>query len=389
MSTAESKPVSIFDVAQRAGVSHQTVSRVINDAPMVADSTRAKVKAAIADLGYRPNRSARALAGGAVRSVTVLTTDTSLYGTAETLRGIEDAARAAGFTILISVLDPDETYSEADILARLPHDGAPAIVIAHDQTTTRAMQALQKTQAHATVATGGEHLGVEQPATDWLVSLDDRTVAARATRYLLSMGHATVHYLAIPSKASRQTGWAAALAEAGVEAPPVVPSGWTVASAYEAATELVADPDVTAILCGNDDLAFGVLYAAHRAGRRVPGDLSVVGFDDCPLAAYHVPPLTTVDLDFRGVGRGAFELLRGKLEGTERPRPTWRSPELIVRETSGPPEQRRLRKGCNASTPSKRPGGDGRGRTAGRSRRGARPGPGRPRPVRRLRAARA
>ena len=115
-------------------------------------------------------------------------------------------------------------------------------------------------------------------------------------------------------------------------------SGWSVGAAADAAAVLVADPSVTAILCGNDDLAFGVLHAAHRTGRGVPGDLSVIGFDDSPLAAYHVPPLTTVDLDFRGVGRGAFELLRRKLEGAERPRPTWRSPELIVRETSGAPQ---------------------------------------------------
>jgi DNA-binding LacI/PurR family transcriptional regulator len=341
MSAPETRPVSIFDVAKRAGVSHQTVSRVINDAPMVADRTRAKVKAAIADLGYRPNRSARALAGGAVRSVTVLTTDTSLYGTAETLRGVEDAARAAGFTILISVLDPDQDYGEADILGRLPQDGAPAIVIAHDETTTAAMHVLQRAQPGATVATGGEHLGLDRDPEDWLVALDDRTVAERATRYLLDMGHATVHYLAIPSKASRQAGWEAALARAGVEVPEVVVSGWTVGSAYEAAVGLVSRPGVTAILCGNDDLAFGVLSAAHRAGRSVPGDLSVIGFDDSPLAAYHVPPLTTVDLDFRGVGRGAFELLRRKLEGGTHPRPSWRSPELIVRETSGPPHHRR------------------------------------------------
>ncbi|MFG3341009.1 LacI family DNA-binding transcriptional regulator [Glycomyces sp. NPDC048151] len=335
---AETKAVSIFDVAKHAGVSHQTVSRVINDAPQVAAATRAKVKAAIADLGYRPNRSARALAGGAMRSVTVLTTDTSLYGTAETLRGIEDAARAAGFSVLVSVMDPDQAYSEADILGRLPNDGAPAIVIAHDETTANAMRVLHDKQPGTTVATGGEHLGSEH-AADWLVALDDRTVAARATRYLLSMGHNTVHYLAIPSRASRQDGWADALAAAGIAAPEVVDSGWTVGSAAEAAAVLVADPAVTAILCGNDDLAYGVLHAAHRAGRSVPGDLSVIGFDDAPLAAYHVPPLTTVDLDFRGVGRGAFELLRHRLEGGTDPRPSWRSPELVVRETSGPPRQ--------------------------------------------------
>lgn len=339
MSAAGPKPVSIFDVAKRAGVSHQTVSRVINDAPMVADATRARVKAAIADLGYRPNRSARTLAGGAVRSVTVLTTDTSLYGTAETLRGIEDAARDAGFSVLISVMDPDWAYSEADVLERLPHDGAPAIVIAHDETTTQARRVLRKAQPGAVVATGDDQLSHEPGAADWLVPLDDRVVAKRATRYLLSMGHRTVHYLAMPGKARRQDGWAEALTEAGAEPPEVVQSGWTIGSAAEAAAGLVADPEVTAIMCGNDDLAFGVLHAAHRAGRSIPGDLSVIGCDDSPMAAFHVPGLTTMDLDFRGVGRSAFDLLRHKLEGGPDPRPSWRSPELVVRETSGPPRQ--------------------------------------------------
>lgn len=339
MSAAGPRPVSIFDVAKRAGVSHQTVSRVINDAPQVAAATRARVKDAIAELGYRPNRSARALAGGALKSVTVLTTDTSLYGTAETLRGIEDAARAAGFSVLVSVMDPDQHYSDADILGRLSHDGAAAIVIAHDETTVNAMHVLHDRQPGAVVATCGEHLGGEDEAADWLISLDDRTVAARATRYLLDMGHSQVHYLAIPGKAGRRDGWSDALAAAGIAAPAAVDSGWSVAAAAEAAAALVADPAVTAILCGNDDLAFGVLHAAHRAGRSVPGDLSVIGFDDYPIAAYHVPPLTTVDLDFRGVGRGAFERLRCMLEGGPDPRPSWRSPELIVRETSGPPRQ--------------------------------------------------
>lgn len=340
MSAAEPKPVSMFDVAKRAGVSHQTVSRVVNDAPMVAAATRAKVKAAIADLGYRPNRSARTLAGGAVRSVTVFTFDTSLYGTAETLRGIEDAASAAGFTVLVSVLDPEQTYTEGDILGRLSHDGAPAIVIAHDETTTRARRILRKAQPGAVVATGDDLLSAEPDADDWLVPLDDRLVAKRATKYLLSMGHRTVHYLAMPGKARRQDGWSEALVEAGIEPHEVVRSGWTIGSAATAAAGLVADPEVTAIMCGNDDLAFGVLHAAHHAGRSIPGDLSVIGCDDSPMAAYHVPGLTTVDLDFRGVGRSAFELLRQRLEGGPRPRPAWRSPELIVRETSGPPRQR-------------------------------------------------
>ncbi|PRY58668.1 LacI family DNA-binding transcriptional regulator [Glycomyces artemisiae] len=340
MSTDRPRRVNIVDVARHAGVSHQTVSRVINDSPLVAAATRRKVQAAIEELGFRPNRLARALAGGTAREVTVLTTDTSLYGASETLSGIEDAARAAGHTVSVSVMNPDQPYADADVLARLPHLGSPAIVIAHDATTTRAMRALRAAQPSTTVATGGGDLADETEAADWLVALDDRAVAARATRHLLDLGHATVHYLAIPSKAPRRLGWEQALRDAGRPVPPPAACDWSTASAYHAAIGLLEDPDVTAILCGNDDLAVGAVRAAHIAGRAVPGDLSVVGFDDCPYAAFQVPALTTVGLDFRGLGRGAFELLRSKLDGAPRPRPTWRQPELIVRETSAPPRNR-------------------------------------------------
>ncbi|MCH7230523.1 substrate-binding domain-containing protein [Glycomyces sp. L485] len=254
---------------------------------------------------------------------------------------MEEAARAAGYSVSISVLDPDEPYSDADVMARLPHAGSPAIVIAHDDTTGRAMRALRQAQPNAIVATGGEHLSEEPDDKDWRITLDDRGAAARATRHLLDLGHKTVHHLAIPSKAGRRLGWSDALAEAGREIPAPVECGWGIGSAYEAARELLDDPAVTAILCGNDDLAFGALRAAHLAGRAIPGDLSIIGFDDRPFAAYLTPALTTVDLDFRGVGRGAFELLRRRLERRgNRPRPAWRAPELIVRETSGPPDPR-------------------------------------------------
>ncbi|THV29582.1 LacI family DNA-binding transcriptional regulator [Glycomyces paridis] len=340
MSTDRPRRVNIVDVARHAGVSHQTVSRVINDSPLVAAPTRAKVRAAIEELGFRPNRLARALAGGAAREVTVLTTDTSLYGASETLSGIEDAARAAGFTVSVSVMNPVRTGGDADALARIPHLGSPAIVIAHDATTTRAMRALRATQPATTVATGGGDLADETETADWLVALDDRAVAARATRHLLDLGHRTVHYLSIPSKAPRQLGWEQALQATGRAAPVPAACDWSIASAYHAASDLLEDPEVTAILCGNDDLAVGVIRAAHDAGRRVPYDLSVVGFDDCPFAAFQVPALTTVGLDFRGLGRGAFDLLRSKLDGEAPPRPSWRQPELIVRETSAPPRSR-------------------------------------------------
>lgn len=347
MSVEPKKAASIWDVAKLAGVSHQTVSRVVNSSPRVAPTTRDRVLAAIEELGYRPNRLARTLAGGAAQSVTVLTADTSLYGSEASLRGIEKAARAAGWSVSISVLDPDETHSDASIIARLPRAGEPTIIVAHDDAGMRARRTLLAAQPQALVAIGeytGSHY--DEP---WLIGLDDGQIAGEATRYLLGLGHRTVHHLAIPTalgvdadrKSHRADGWADALRQAGREVPPMAQSGWTIAEAFEAVQPLVQDRSVTAILCGNDDLALATLRAAHLAGRDVPGDLSIVGFDNCPFTAYTTPALTTVNQDFENVGRGAFELLRHRLDGSiPKPAPAWRAPELVIRETSGPPPHR-------------------------------------------------
>lgn len=342
MSVEPKKAASIWDVAKLAGVSHQTVSRVVNSSPRVAPATRDKVLAAIDELGYRPNRLARTLAGGAAQSVTVLTADTSLYGSEASLRGIEKAARAAGWSVSISVLDPEETHSDASIIARLPRAGEPTIIVAHDEAGMRARRTLLNAQPQALVAIG-EYTGKDEP---WLIGLDDGQIAAEATRYLLDLGHQTVHHLAIPTamgteadrKSHRADGWAEALREAGRPLPPMIQSGWTIAEAFEAVKPLVADRSVTAILCGNDDLALATLRAARLAGRNVPGDLSIVGFDNSPFSAYTTPALTTVNQDFENVGRGAFELLRHRLDSSvPKPAPAWRAPELIIRETSAPP----------------------------------------------------
>lgn len=345
MSVEPKKAASIWDVAKLAGVSHQTVSRVVNSSPRVAPATRDRVMAAIQELGYRPNRLARTLAGGAAQSVTVLTADTSLYGSEASLRGIEKAARAAGWSVSISVLDPEETHSDASIIARLPRAGEPTIIVAHDEAGMRARRTLLDAQPQALVAIG-EYTGKDEP---WLIGLDDGQIAAEATRYLLGLGHETVHHLAIPTamgteadrKSHRADGWAEALREAGRPLPEMIQSGWTIPEAFEAVRPLVEDRSVTAILCGNDDLALAALRAAHQAGREVPGGLSIVGFDNAPFSAYTTPALTTVNQDFENVGRGAFELLRHRLDSSvPKPEPAWRAPELIVRETSGPPSRR-------------------------------------------------
>ncbi|WP_079151331.1 LacI family DNA-binding transcriptional regulator [Streptomyces sparsogenes] len=336
--TGGAPTVTIRDVAREAGVSYQTVSRVINGHAAVADTTRHRVEAAIDSLGFRPHHAARELAGKAARSLTVVTSDTSLYGAASTLRGIEEAARAASFAVAVSVLDRQALPDRAELRARLTRPGEPVVVIAFDAPGVRALRLLP---ADTPVVAAVERPSGKEPVSSrpqaWL---DDRLAAAHATRHLLGLGHRTVHYLALPSStadvAQRTQGWLDALRAAGAPEPPVVEGGWTPRTGYLAARGLVANPSVTAVLCGNDDVAAGVLRAAREAGRHIPGDLSVAGFDDVPVAAFLAPALTTVRLDFEGLGRTCFGLLHRLLDPASPAPDPCDEPALIVRESTGP-----------------------------------------------------
>ena len=340
---AASRQASIRDVAAAAGVSYQTVSRVINEHPSVRDTTRAHVRAIIDQLGFRPNRAARALAGGPVQSVTVLSPNTTLYGYTAALQGIEEAARTAGLTVGVRVVESTDPAEVRDAVTRAVEPGGALIVIAYDIAGTMALAAVPpRVPMAALVETPAGDEGDGQP---W-VWVDDRKAAREATRYLLGLGHRTVHYLGIPSSthtSQRKAGWLAALTEAGTEVPEPVQCGWTPRSGYQAGRALAADPGVTALLCGNDDLAIGAMRAMREAGRDVPSQVSVVGFDDIPAAAYLSPALTTVRLDYAEAGRSCIALLQALLTPEQltpdrsvspAPRP---EPELIIRESAAPP----------------------------------------------------
>ncbi|WP_333738772.1 LacI family DNA-binding transcriptional regulator [Streptomyces sp. IBSBF 2806] len=333
------RPASIRDVATAAGVSYQTVSRVINDHPSVKAATRERVLAAVDELGFRRNATAFALARGRSRAVTVLTAETTHYGHASILQGIEEAARAASYSVGIGVLESAEESAVAAVVQRAADTGGGLIVIAYDPAGVRALHSIP---AELPVV-GVVETPASPPAEDrpW-VWTDDREAAHEATRHLLSLGHETVHYVAIPSSTRRTgarcAGWLEALREAGAPRPRPLQGGWSPADGRAAGRRLAADPAVTAILCGNDDLALGVLRALHEAGRSVPGEVSVAGFDDAPHAAHLTPSLTTVRLDFTGLGRSAFALLHGVLEESASAQTVpYRvsAPELVVRESSG------------------------------------------------------
>ena len=338
------RPVSIYDVAAAAGVSYQTVSRVINAHPNVKHSTRQLVLATIARLGFRPNRAARALAGGPVQSVTVLTSNTTLYGQRSALQGIEEAARTADFAVGVRVIESEETAAVADSVEGAIEQGGALIVVAFDRAATRALSAIPP--GVPMVGIVETPVGDEGTGKPW-VWIDDRRAAAEATAYLLGLGHRTVHYVSIPSStesSQRLAGWRAALKQAGVREPRPMLAGWHPRSGYQAGQQLAADPEVTAVLCGNDDLALGVIRAMLEAGRPVPGSVSVVGFDDIPQAEFFAPALTTVRLDFAELGRASFAALHEQIGATQTAGPRPR-PKLIVRESSGPPPRRTPKSG--------------------------------------------
>jgi DNA-binding LacI/PurR family transcriptional regulator len=331
------KSVSIRDVAKAADVSYQTVSRVINGSSYVKESTRERVQQAIRELGFRPNSAARALASGETRSLTVVASNTTLYGYAAALGGIEEAARAASFAVGISVLESDGEDDVRIAVERAVDTSGSVIVIAFDRAGVLALRAMP--HGFPLVAAVETPATPPEPGQPW-VWIDDEEAARAATRYLLDLGHPTVHYVAIPSSTDnsrRAAGWRAALAEAGVPAPEPVGAGWDPAAGYRAGQLLAQNPAATAILCGNDDLALGVIRAMHEAGRAIPDSVSVVGFDNAPQSGFYIPALTTVELDFVGLGRNCFALLQDVLSGTAtlNPHPVGHA-ELVVRESAGP-----------------------------------------------------
>jgi DNA-binding LacI/PurR family transcriptional regulator len=333
-----SRSASIRDVARAAGVSYQTVSRVINESPNVSGTTRTAVLAAISELKFRPNRAARALAGGPLQGVTVLATNTSLYGYAAAIEGIEEATREVGFAMGFRTLKGVEPEEMREAVERAIEPASGLIVIAFDRAGALALESVPADVPTAAMIQAPRSGSESPPSSVWI---DEFAAAKEATQYLLNLGHRTVHHVPIPDWSGatpRLEGWKSALQEAGVEAPPVPKGGWTAEWGYEAGATLAKKPNVTAVLCGNDELALGLMRAMHESGRRIPSDVSVIGFDDVPYAKFSFPALTTVRQDFKTLGKVCFARLLELAEaGVVIGRATAPQAELVVRETAGPP----------------------------------------------------
>ena len=324
------------DVARLAGVSHQTVSRVLNHHPSVAPDTRRNVETAISQLGYRPNTAARALVTKQTRTFGVVSVDTSHYGPASTLLSIEAAAREADYFVnFVSLrsVDRENMRAAVDHLMRANVDGL--IVIAPLTATVEALHGLRTDVPLVRVA------GDESSAAANSVVVDQEAGARLATRHLLSMGHETVLHVRGPLEwleaDARVRGWLGELMTARVPVPEVLAGDWSPASGYRAGQLVAGRPDVTAVFAANDQMALGLIRGLHDGGRVVPDDVSVVGFDDIPEAGYFLPPLTTVRQDFAEVGRRCIARLRALIAGDAvAPTPPVQ-PTLVLRSSTTTP----------------------------------------------------
>jgi len=321
------------DVAARAGVSHQTVSRVLNGHPHVSATTRTRVLAAIAELGYRRNLSARVLATGRSNVIGVVAQNTTLYGPSSMVQAIGEAALGADLSLTVGhVAGYDATAASRRIVERLVQQGAAGLVfIAPVDAAAEAMR----------LVPDGVPIVTVDGVPEWEcanVAVDQYLGGMLATRHLLEAGHRTVWHVAGPEpwhgSRAREEGWRAALAEVGAVAPPMPRAGWSAASGYQCGRMLARIPDCTAIFAANDHVALGIMRAMAEQGRRIPEDVSLVGFDDVPEAGYFHPGLTTVRQEFAEVGRQALRMLLDQLDsGTRSAESALVEPALIARDT--------------------------------------------------------
>ncbi|WZH35819.1 MAG: LacI family DNA-binding transcriptional regulator [Microbacterium enclense] len=333
---ATGRAPSIRDVARLAGVSYQTVSRVINNSPQLRPETAARVRSAIAELKFVPNQAARALATSRSRLIGVLGPRATTFGVATMIQAVESAARAAGYRLTVTSLvtsAPDDVRSSIDHLMQQSVEGLIAVA-----PQTRVVPILDELQLPVPVQIVS--------STGSTASFNDQIAGARAAvRHLIELGHTRILHIAGPrdwiEADHRMRGYLAEMDAHDLSPRPPVLGDWTAQFGYEAGRELLRMEDATAVFAGNDHMALGFMHAVRDIGRSVPDDIAVVGFDDVPEAAHLWPPLTTVRQDFLGIGRRAvWDLLRavGEKAGDDvAPQPDHL--RLIVRSSTAPPSR--------------------------------------------------
>lgn len=330
---SKSQGPRMVDVARLAGVSQQTVSRVVNEAHNVSPEIRDRVNLAIGQLNYRRNSAAAALASRRTMNLGVVSFALSVHGPSLALFGISEQARLNGYTTRLITLGDLSHASFRSALNELTSSEVDGVVVlAPLYAAAEVLRGLETDVPIVTFAQGAE----PSPTS---VSIDEVLGARVAVRHLLELGHKTVWHVQGPAgwmaSDARQRGWAMELSAQGRVLPePVVAPDWSARSGYEAALRLVDKPDVTAIFAGSDAFALGAIKAFDEHGFDIPADVSIVGFDDLAEAEFFKPSLTTVFLDFEEIGRLAVQRILAMMRGEEKDVIPLIPPRLIVRDST-------------------------------------------------------
>ncbi|QHC54855.1 LacI family DNA-binding transcriptional regulator [Rathayibacter tanaceti] len=335
----EDKPAgrapSIYDVARAAGVSHQTVSRVLNDHPSLRAETKRRVLAVMAELDYRPNLAARALVTSRTRTIGVLSSQSLQYGPASSIQAIEVAARDAGYLVVTANVDgTDGTSIQAGIRHLLNQAVEGLVVVAPQIRVFDILSGVALRIPHVTLQTSEDD-------RDDALYVDQIAGARMATGHLIDLGHTEIVHLAGPQDwieaEARMRGYLAELDHRSMPLRPPLLGDWSAERGHHVGVELSRFIDFTAVFSANDQMALGLMSAFHERGVRVPEDVSVIGFDDIPEAAYYWPPLTSIRQDFAEIGRRCVAALLSMIDGGPPEVTAPISPQLIVRGSTTVP----------------------------------------------------
>ena len=326
---------NIYDVAKAAGVSHQTVSRVLNDHPSLRAETKKRVLDVMAELDYRPNLAARALVTSRTRTIGVLSSQSLQYGPASSLQAIEVAAREAGYLVVTASVDGTDGESIQAGIRHLLNQAVEGLVVLAPQI--RVFDILSGVALRIPNVT----LQTSDDERDDALYVDQMAGARMATAHLIDLGHTEIVHLAGPQDwieaEARMRGYLAELDHRNMPLRPPILGDWSAERGHRVGLELSRFLDFTAVFAANDQMALGLMSAFHERGVRVPEDVSVIGFDDIPEAAFYWPPLTSVRQDFAELGRRSVAALLSLIEG-ERPDPGAPiAPQLFVRGSTAVP----------------------------------------------------
>jgi DNA-binding LacI/PurR family transcriptional regulator len=286
----------------------------------------------MAELNYRPSSVARSLATRKTHAIGLISTGNPLYGPSSIALAFNEAAREAGYQVVtasMGVADRDSILAAIEVLLRQRVDAL--VIVASDRSTVDAVNDIRLDVPVVVADSAGA-------STAPSVAIDQEAGAADATAYLAELGHRDIRHIAGPATSldgvERETGWRAELGRRGLKVVEPLRGDWTAESGRIAAERLLADRDFTALFVSNDQMALGVLHAFAAAGVAVPGEVSVVGFDDIPEAAHFTPPLTTMRQDFTDLGQRMMDVVLAALAGAARPRTVLPRPELLIRESA-------------------------------------------------------